>query len=265
MIIKTFLKALTGFIVLDLYFVFITTLLNNPVLQFAGLLLFFPLAFFIAKWVGLNGLKGLGLKFHPGWVRNFLLSLLVGFCFWMIWYGLDFWGGQMKFIGVRRPAELPMPIIEVFIGYFMGSLINDLIIRGYIMNLLIGKIHIAWVFTISIAIYALDDYWYAGFSLSNIIFSIILGLSLTFAFYKTGSIWADTGLHYGLNIAYGLFYGLVGKAGNGIFIIQESGQESLLSLLLPYLIPAIMFIFVWWINKFYSKNNNSTNPAAFST
>jgi membrane protease YdiL (CAAX protease family) len=253
-----------GFIVLDMYFAIVTTQVGNPFLQFGATLVFFPLAYFIAKWVGLDGLKGLGLLFHHGWKKNFFYSFLIGFSFWMLWYGIEFQIGQLEYVGIKPPRELFMPIIEVFVGFFVGSLINDLIIRGYVMNLLKGRIHILWIFTISILLYALDDYWYAGLSIHNIFFSILLGLSLTYSLYKTGSIWADTGIHYGLNIAYGLFYGLVGKAGGGIFIIKETGQDSTLSSLLSFVIPAIMFIFVLWFMKFYTNTKNPNTEVPFS-
>jgi membrane protease YdiL (CAAX protease family) len=252
-----------GFIVLDMYFAIVTTQVGNPFLQFGATLVFFPLAYFIAKWVGLDGLKGLGLLFHHGWKKNFFYSFLIGFSFWMLWYGIEFQIGQLEYVGIKPPRELFMPIIEVFVGFFVGSLINDLIIRGYVMNLLKGRIHILWIFTISILLYALDDYWYAGLSIHNIIFSILLGLSLTYSLYKTGSIWADTGIHYGLNIAYGLFYGLVGKAGGGIFIIK-TGQDSTLSSLLSFVIPGIMFIFVLWFSKFYTNTKNPNTEVPFS-
>lgn len=254
--IINFLKGIMGFIILDLYFNLIPVQLDNPYLQFGSTLLFFPLAFYISKWVGLAGLKGLGLWFHQGWKKNFFISFLIGFGFWMVMFLIQFSVGELKFIGVHSPSNLLMPIVEVFIGYLVGSLINDLIIRGYVINILKGKIHIVWVFIISISIYALDDYWYAGFSLSNMVFSFILGLSLTFAYFKTGSIWADTGLHYGLNIAYGLFFGLVGNTGSALFIVQETGHVTTFSILLHYFVPASMFLFVLCIVRFY------TNPVS---
>ena len=170
----------------------------------------------------------------------------------MVMFGIQFYVGDLEFVGVHDPVNVIMPVVEVFVGYLVGSLINDLIVRGYVINILKDKIHIVWVFIISILIYALDDYWYAGFSLSNMIFSIILGLSLTLAYYKTGSIWADTGLHYGLNIAYGFFFGLVGNTGSGLIIVKETGHETVFSSILHYLVPAIMFLFVLFTIRFYS-------------
>jgi membrane protease YdiL (CAAX protease family) len=202
--------------------------------------------------VGLDGLKGVGMIFHPGWKKNFIFSFLIGFGFWMVMFGIQFYVGDLEFVGIHDPVNVIMPVVEVFVGYLVGSLINDLIVRGYVINILKDKIHIVWVFILSILIYALDDYWYAGFSLSNMIFSIILGLSLTLAYYKTGSIWADTGLHYGLNIAYGLFFGLVGNTGSGLIIVKETGHETAFSSLLHYLVPAIMFLFVLYTIRFYT-------------
>ncbi|WP_152681190.1 CPBP family intramembrane glutamic endopeptidase [Neobacillus vireti] len=249
---------------MDLYFNLVPVQLGNPYFQFASTLIFFPLAYYIAKWVGLDGLKGIGLVFHKGWLKNFLFSFGFGFVFWLVWYGIEFWGGQLEFVGFKKPAEVIMPVILVLVGFFVGSIINDLIIRGYLFTLLKKKIQIGWAFSISILIYALDDYWYAGFSLSNVIFSIILGLSLTFAFYKTGSIWADTGIHYGLNVAYGLLFGLVGNSGSAVFIIKETGHETVLSNSLYYLVPAAMFIFVLWFIRFYSNHVRTVTNVPFS-
>lgn len=238
--------------------------LGNPYLQFAGILVFFPLAYFVAKWVGLNGLKGIGLFFHKGWAKNFFLSFAIGFCFWLTTFLIMFLEGELEFIGFKGPTEVIMPVLLVFVGYLIGSLVNDLIVRGYVINFLKNKLPIGWVLAISILIYAFEDAWNAGFSLSNTIFSILLGLSLTFVFYKTGSIWADTGMHYGLNIAYGLFFGLVGNSESAIIRVKEIGEESLLTQSLYYIIPALMFIFVLWAIRFYKNSSNSMKNVPFS-
>lgn len=249
-IITKLIKASVGFLVLDLYFVFVPSLLGNPFLQFGVYLVFFPLAYIIAKWTGLNGLKGIGLIFHSGWFKNFNISFWIGFSFWMLMFGIQLLSGDLIWIGVQELSESLMPILMIIVGFFIGSFINDLIVRGFVINHLRGK---HWmVFLISILLYALDDYWYGGFSVSNFIFSVILGLSLTYAFYKTGSIWANTGIHYGLNVAYGLFFGMVGSPDTSIFMVREAVNESLLSTILYYLIPALMFFTVLLVIRYYN-------------
>jgi membrane protease YdiL (CAAX protease family) len=252
LVINKIIKAVIGFVALDLYFVFVPSIVLNPFFQFGALLAFFPLAFFIARWVGLGGLKGMGIVFHKGWLKNLLFSFWIGFGFWMLMFGIQFLSGDLKWIGMQEPSGLLMPLLMIIVGFFMGSFINDLIIRGYVLNILKDKLHVGWVFTISILLYALDDYWYAGFSISNFLFSLILGISLTYAFYKTGSIWANTGIHYGLNVAYGLFFGMIGSPGTSVFIVKESVNETLLSEVLYYFIPALMFIVVVLVIRYYS-------------
>jgi membrane protease YdiL (CAAX protease family) len=253
-----------GFLALDLYFVFIPSILGNPFLQFGAYLIVFPLAYFIAKWVGLNGLKGLGLVFHRGWLKNFIFSFWIGFSFWILMFVIQLLSGDLLWNGVLKSSELLMPLLMIIVGFFIGSLINDMIVRGFVINLLKDKLHVGWVYTISILMYALDDYWYAGFSVSNFIFSVILGLSLTYAFYTSGSIWADTGIHYGLNVAYGLFFGMVGSPGTSIFIIKEAVNQSLLSEVLYFFIPTLMFFAVLSVNKFYYHHKNDHKDFPFS-
>lgn len=147
-----------------------------------------------------------------------------------------------------------MPLLQVLVGFFIGSLMNDLIVRGYVMNNLRGRLPVPWVFVISILIYCLDDYWYAPFTLYNFIFSACIGFSLTYAFYKTGSIWANTGLHFGNNVSYGLFYGLVQKNDGGIFLVTDTGTDSLLGQSVEIAFTALLFLTVLF---FFRKTSDT--------
>ena len=71
-------------------------------------------------------------------------------------------------------------------------------------------------------------------------------------------------MHYGLNIAYGLFFGLVGNTESAIIRVKESAQESLLTQSLYYIIPALMFIFVLWAIQFYKNSSNTMKNVPFS-
>ncbi|MCM3729436.1 hypothetical protein M3226_28000 [Neobacillus cucumis] len=78
---KYILKGIIGFIILDLYFNLVPVQLGNSYLQFITILLFFPLAYLVSKWVGLGGLKGLGILYHQGWKKNFSLALSLDLVF----------------------------------------------------------------------------------------------------------------------------------------------------------------------------------------
>lgn len=256
---KNIVIGVVGFVILDLYFNLVPVKLINMYFQLATILLFFPLASFITKVAGLGGLRDIGLYFHKGWGRNFLFSFLIGFSFWLIWYGIDLIIGTTEYQGRKQGMQVIMPLMQILVGFFLGSFINGIIVRAYVITLLKDHMKISWVLSISIFIYAFEDFWYAGFSWSNIIFSVILGLSLTYAYYKTGSVWADVGIHFGLNVAYGLFYGLVGNKDSRIFQIEETGRESFLSSVNPFVIPLLMFLFLLWVLKKYESTTFKTN------
>ncbi|MFD2443938.1 CPBP family intramembrane glutamic endopeptidase [Bacillus sp. CGMCC 1.16607] len=253
---KNIFVGIIGFIFLDLYFNLLPVQLSNSYIQLATILLFFPLAHILSKFVGLNGLSGIGVHFHSGWARNFILSFLIGFSFWVLLNGYYFLIGEYTFVGVNK-RFFGMPLLEVIVGYLLGSIINDIMIRGYLITLLKDKLSMKWVLSISITVYALEDFWYAGFSLDNIIFSIVLGFSLTYAFYKTGSIWANTGIHFGLNMVYGLLFGQMGKPNSSLLIINESSKEFLLSQIVDLAVPFMMFLFMLWAIRFYKKTNEN--------
>jgi membrane protease YdiL (CAAX protease family) len=263
---KNMLFGIIGFIVLDLYFNLFAIQFSNSYLQLTFILLFFPLAHIVSKMVGLNGLAGIGLVFHQGWARNFLISFLIGFTFWAIWNAYYFFGGSYLYQGMNSHFW-GMPLLEVVVGYLLGSIINDLIVRGYVINVLKGKMNIKWVLTISILVYAIDDFWYEGFRLDNMVFSILLGISLTYVFYKTGSIWANTGIHFGLNMVYGLVFGQQGKPNSSLILIHDLDTNAFLSPYLDKIVPLLMFLFILWAIRFYRINGNETkiDTTAFKT
>lgn len=59
--------GIIGFLVLDLYFNLFAIQFSNSYVQMVTILLFFPLAHYVAKAIGLRGLAGVGAHFHQGW------------------------------------------------------------------------------------------------------------------------------------------------------------------------------------------------------
>ncbi|MEL3971185.1 CPBP family intramembrane glutamic endopeptidase [Rossellomorea oryzaecorticis] len=186
--------------------------------------------------------------------EEFDSRISIGFSFWLLRYVILYFLNGFEVIGVKSFTESLLLFFFVFFAFFIGSFLNDLIVRGYIFGHLKDKVNGKWIFIISILIYTLDDSWNEGFSVSNTIFSLILELSLTYAFYRTQSIWANTGIHWGLNVCYGIFNGMLGSTDGGIFITVNNPSPSLLIELISYIIPLLMFLFLYAFRKILIKN-----------
>ncbi|OCA83194.1 hypothetical protein A8F94_18950 [Bacillus sp. FJAT-27225] len=241
---RNYAKALIGFTILDVYLNAGIAGAGSILIQLLLVAGFFPVFYFLLRWTNLNGFRDAGIDFHPSWSRNVVIGFGTGFGFWLTMYTLSWILGGYEITGIKPLSESLLTIGLVLGTFLIGSFLNDLITRGYIFAQLKGRIPLPWIFTISIAVYSFDDIWHEGFSFSNTVFSILLGLSLTYAFYKSGSIWMTTGIHWGLNVCYGLFNGTLGEANGGIFIRTEPASSSFLLESIRYFIPALMFLFV---------------------
>ncbi|TSI04756.1 CPBP family intramembrane glutamic endopeptidase [Lysinibacillus sp. BW-2-10] len=239
------------FLILSLYFNLLPNLFPmNDVIRFFHIILFFGIAYWLAKLSNANGLQSYGLIFFKGWKRNLTYGFVTGAFFWLLLFGAYLSLGKLEFVRIKSASESVLPIAIIIFGFGTGSLINDMITRGLVFYHFKDRLPIPVVFIISILLYAFDDIWYAGFSWQNTIFSIVLGLSLTYAFYKTNSIWANTGIHFGLNTIYGLFYGVSGNVGDGVLLFSENVAASWVNWL-STILSAIMLMVVLLTIKFY--------------
>jgi membrane protease YdiL (CAAX protease family) len=246
---KKVLIGISIFLLLNLYFNVTTHFISNTIIQLICILLFFPIAHFSVKLVGLPGLNGLGLVRSKKGLQYFLISFLIGFGCWTAMYAVYWNLGKFDITGMKTGIEALWIGFQVIVGFFLGSLINDLITRGYIINSLSGKLKSLVIGCISILIYAIDDFWNGEPTIMNFVFSIILGVSFTYAFLKTGSLWANTGLHFGLNVSFGMFYGLSGDYGAGLLITSEGHIHPLVNHLVVLSAAAVMFIIVYFFYR----------------
>ncbi|MBU8920216.1 CPBP family intramembrane metalloprotease [Bacillus sp. FJAT-29953] len=251
-----FVKTIVGFIILDVYLNVGIARAGSFWVQVVLVLLFFPILkgiLFLTR----KDLQSIGISFHPKWWRNMMLGFAIGFSFWLIKYIIEYVLNGYEVTGTMPFSQMILSLLMIMLTFFVGSFLNDIIVRGYVFGHLKGKIPMKWVFILSLVLYALDDSWNEGFSLSNTFFSLLLGLSLTYAIYKTGSIWADTGIHWGLNVCYGIFNGTLGSTGGGIIIIKDGPQTMILEVI-SYIIPLLMFLFLYLVRNKLRHRDGST-------
>ncbi|MEH7386389.1 CPBP family intramembrane glutamic endopeptidase [Bacillus sp. JJ1521] len=246
-------KVILGFIVLDLYLNMGIAKSSNFFLQVLLVLLFFPLLKGILMLTKVKEYKHIGISFHRKWWKNMLFGFIIGFSFWLLKYILTYLFGGFEITGVKSFPEIINSLLMVMLIFLVGSFLNDIIVRGFVFGHLKERIPVKWVFIISLILYALDDSWNEGFSITNSLFSLILGLSLTYAIFKTGSLWADTGIHWGLNVCYGIFNGPLGSLDGGI-VITEFEQQSMFLEMISYIVPLFMFLFVYLLRNKFVRN-----------
>ncbi|MBD2871328.1 CPBP family intramembrane glutamic endopeptidase [Paenibacillus arenilitoris] len=242
------LQAIMGFLILDLYFNLIPHLIplgTVPWLVYA--IGFFVLAHHVAKLTGLDGIGSLGVSSHYGWKRNLRIGIAYGSVLWAMMYTLLWLFGDFRVTGVKAAPEAVILLIEALAVMFLGSLINDLIVRGYVFAHLKGKMRAGLLLLLSSAIYAADDVWLAGFSMQNAIFSMILGLSLGYALLETGSIWLSTGIHWGLNAMYCLVHGIPGREEAKGLLLAEQGTSGASMLDNAHIIAAALLFIALFI------------------
>lgn len=86
---KKLFLILIGFLILNLYFNFIPSLLpKNDILRFFHLMLFFPLAYIVAHKLTGKGIDMYGIVFYKRWIQNLLLGFSIGFSLWGILFTL---------------------------------------------------------------------------------------------------------------------------------------------------------------------------------
>ena len=249
-----YVKVLAGFLVLDFYLNFGIAKSNQFWLQVLLILLFFPLLKGILILTKAKEYKNIGISFHSKWYKNIVLGFAIGFSFWLVKYTLQYLLNDFDIIGIKTFPQMLLSLFMIMLTFLVGSFLNDVIVRGYVFGHLKGKIPLKWVFLISLVIYALDDIWNEGFSLGNTLFSLVLGLSLTYAIYKTGSIWATTGIHWGLNVCYGILNGVLGSSGAGI-ILTQGHSATFMTESISYIVPLLMFLFIFLIRSRFKVAN----------
>lgn len=222
-----FLLPVMGFLILDLYFNLIPHLI--PLGTASWLLyaaFFFVLARHVARLRGFEGLAELGLKEHYGWKRNLKIGFTFGAAVWGAMYMLLGLLGDLRVTGLKQPQEAAVFLAEALAVLFLGSLMNELIVRGYVFAQLRDKLPGAALILLSSFIYALDDVWLSGFDIRKAYVSVLLGLSLGYALYRTGSIWMNAGIHTGLNMIDALVYGIPGREDAGGLLLIERGSPA---------------------------------------
>lgn len=217
---------LAGFVLLDLYVNLVPRWTGYAIPAWLAYVAgFFVLVFALCRYaLGVRSAAAVGLARAPGWTRQLALGFAVGFGIWALKNVVFAAMGKFEFAG-WRDAAYALPLLgQALVGMFLASAVNDLMIRGYGLAFCrrlgwrgAGWMGAAYLIGTSL-VYALDDSWNEGIDATNLVFSLVLGLSLAYTVLRTGAIWMSIGIHWGGNMC---FRAMSGFDGNGIVRLEH--------------------------------------------
>lgn len=163
---------------------------------------FLILAFFIARWQGWRGLGAYGLALHKGWIRNLIIGLLMGTCFFLFSEWLSVMAGFEEIISVKSLSAIIKVLPLTLLMTFFPSIAEDILTRGYLYAHLQKILKPAAFILLSSLFYVLNHIWRLTEGAHVLCYLFILGIVLAWALIYTKSLWLTLGIHWGSNIAF---------------------------------------------------------------
>lgn len=241
----TVLAWLSVFVLLDLYANLVPRWVGYAIPAWLAYVAgFFLLAFLLFRFgLQLRSAATVGLGRYPGWWRHLVIGFAVGFGIWALKNVVFAAMGKFELVG-WRDLGFALPLIgQALVGMFLTSAINDLMIRGYGLAFCRRFGLVGWYVLLTSLVYALDDSWNEGVQLNNVVFSLILGVTLAYTVLRTGGIWMSIGIHWGGNMCFRVMSGF---DGNGIarleHVVDGVRFEYASMLVTALMLPVVMLL-----------------------
>ncbi|HEX6184797.1 MAG TPA: type II CAAX endopeptidase family protein [Pyrinomonadaceae bacterium] len=154
--------------------------------------------------------RSLGWALHKGWLRDTLFGLLVGgaaICFAAA-VGVTLGGYGFTFNGAAAGAATARTLVVSGVIFLLGAAAEEMLFRGYPLQTLMRSWPL-WVALIPVSVpFALvhlaNPNVVPGFTFAN---TVLAGVWLCVAYWRTRSLWFPLGLHFGWNWVQGAVLG----------------------------------------------------------
>lgn len=174
--------------------------LVRDVLMTASVLAAWPLS----RWLGWRGFGAYALDGGGGWrwlPGGLLLAVLAKFA--AVWLGLQL---GVYAADAQAPAAAPAALLPMLLlATFVPSLAEDILTRGYWYRAAGIRWRSGLLFVpVSAAIFVLNHIYRLGDGPLEWLVLFAFGLPYAAALWRSGSLWAALGLHWGWNLGNGL-------------------------------------------------------------
>ncbi|MBK7992601.1 MAG: CPBP family intramembrane metalloprotease [Blastocatellia bacterium] len=154
-----------------------------------------------------RNIKSLGFSSHTNYFKDYLLGCLISFAMVSLIALLQFLVGGTSYTLALAKFSL-LGILLMFLMMFVAAFFEEVMFRGYPLQVLashLSPIYATLVLSGLFAIVHLGNPNPTFFSTAN---TLLAGVWLSIAYFKTRSLWLATGLHLGWNFTLGAIYGL---------------------------------------------------------
>jgi membrane protease YdiL (CAAX protease family) len=207
---------------------------------FIGQGLFFATAWLWARWMGFTGWSAWYANFRKedrSWLGK---GLIAGFTVYGLYFLMALLLEMEKIRSVPSAAVFIKQFLLLGLGTFLTSLSEDIYIRAYLYRFLHKRISTSAFIGISSLIYVLNHIYRLQDGIWVWLYLFVIGVFLSIALVRTGSIWMTLGLHWSGNMIYQV-------TSNIIQTEKGSSQFPELALYIFFLLALIPV--TWYISK----------------
>lgn len=175
---------------------------GNPYLM----LLFPPVAWLASRALGFRGMRAWYLDARPGWLRLLALGLALAIVAKFIAVAVGTCTGVYNFAWASATPGKAMAGTLAFLAFstFIASTAEDILTRGLVLRAF-PQLGQRWIFVVvSAALYVLNHLHRLHQGPVEWIMLFCFGLAYAAALWRTRTLWAAVGLHWGWNLANGL-------------------------------------------------------------
>lgn len=171
------------------------------------LMLLFPLAaWWGSRALGFSGMRAWYLDARPGWFRLLALGLVLAIAakFSAVAIGTHAGVYTFEWSAISFDAKLAGALALLGVATFIASTAEDILTRGLVLRAF-PALGLHWVFIlVSATLYVLNHIHRLHKGPVEWLTLFCFGLAYAAALYRTRTLWAAVGLHWGWNLANGL-------------------------------------------------------------
>ncbi|MEW6730416.1 MAG: type II CAAX endopeptidase family protein [Acidobacteriota bacterium] len=183
--------------------------LNFLIIASQGLITALLTSAVCARYLAKRSFASIGYDTHQGWARDLGIGAIVALLMVSLVVLLQWLSRGTEFVWQPPSlAETLRGLSQTVMLLFISAAVEELLFRGFPMQALAKNLHpglAALLMSVPFGLVHIDNPNHTLFATIN---TILAGLWLAMAYFKTRSLWFATGLHTAWNFSLGALYGL---------------------------------------------------------